>query len=51
MLFGKLRLKAVGIDPAGMGGKGTSPVPFIVSIIANALMAWCSHSSSDGLAK
>ena len=40
VLFGKLWLKAVGIEPADMGGKGTSPLPFIVSIIANALMAW-----------
>ncbi len=40
VLFGKPWLKAVGIDPTEMSGKGASAVPFIVSIIANAMMAW-----------
>src|SRR5690606_40590146 len=33
-------LKAVGIDPAAMGGKESSPLPFIVSLVANALTAY-----------
>ena len=40
LLFGRLWLKAVDITPAEMSGKGTSPLPFIVSIVANALIAW-----------
>jgi hypothetical protein len=40
VLFSKMWLKATGINPADMGDKGMSPVPFIVSIVSNALMAW-----------
>jgi Protein of unknown function (DUF1761) len=39
-LFGRLWLKAVGITPEDMSGKGMSAMPFIVSIVSNALMAW-----------
>lgn len=39
-LFGRLWLKATGITPEDMSGKGMSAMPFIVSIVSNALMAW-----------
>jgi hypothetical protein len=40
LLFGRLWLKAVDLTPSDMSDKGMSPVPFIVSIVSNALMAW-----------
>ena len=40
VLFGGRWMKAIGLDPVDMADRGTSPLPFIISVVSNALMAW-----------